>query len=375
MVSTCCRRFFRLAAIALFLVLALPGFSPCQDCVPCQEKMGTLEELEEYVERSAPKARTGVSLAPILAYEPTFGTLFGAAAFLQRPYDPHFRLYTRAAFSTEGEYSVLMNYRRWYGWSKFFHLKLEVDDFSRPYFGEGMGTSADYQIMLDGTTTRVFYWFEGEKRGAMSLGPLLDFRSTDSTGVDGTDVAPPDYGVSTLALGYVLTYDSRDSVLCPSDGMYNTVTLRLVPAFLSSSDRDSTFIQAEVDHRGFMSFGCGVAFAGRIYAGGSWGTPDYHFRYSLGGPYLLRGFYSNRFRGDKFYSLQGELRKHLFWIGSAAIFAEIGEATDDWFESPEASVGAGLRFTLPPDHVAKARLDVAWSKDQYSVYFIFGEAF
>jgi len=369
MVIKSCQRFLHLAVVAFALLFIMPG--PAR----CQEKMGTLEELEEYVERSAPKARTGTSLAPILAYEPTFGTLFGAAAFLQRPYEPHFRFFSRAAFSTRGEYSVLLNYRRWYGWNNFFQIELEVDDFSRPYFGEGMGTSADDQIMLEGTTTQVFYWFRGEKRGAMSLGPLLDFRCTNSTGIDGTDVAPPDYGESTLALGYFLTYDSRDSVLSPTSGMFNMVTLRFVPDLLSSSAQESTFLQAEVDHRGFLSVGGGVVLAGRFYVGGSGGTPDYHFRYSMGGPYLLRGFYTNRFRGDKFYSLQGELRKHLFWIGSAVVFAEIGETTDDWFESPEASVGAGLRFTLPPDHVAKARVDFAWSKDQYSIYFIFGEAF
>jgi hypothetical protein len=57
------------------------------------------------------------------------------------------------------------------------------------------------------------------------------------------------------------------------------------------------------------------------------------------------------------------------------IHAGIGEATDDWFESPGFSCGFGLRFALPPDYVAKARLEFAWSEDQQSIYFIFGEAF
>ncbi|MBN2721044.1 MAG: BamA/TamA family outer membrane protein [Proteobacteria bacterium] len=356
-------------ALIVLVLLLLPAL------VQSQERLGPLEDLEEYLERAAPQAPTGMSIAPILAYEPTLGTLFGGAAFLQRPYDPHFRLFSRAAFSTRGEYSVLANYRRWYGWAKFFHLEVEIDDFSRPYYGEGMDTSADDRIMLDGTTGRLFYWFNIEKRGAMSTGPFIDLRATDRQGVDGTEVPPPDFDEATLAVGYLVNYDSRDSVLSPTDGMFNTVTLRLAPSPLSTAGGDRTFFQAEVDHRGFASLGCGVAFAGRIYAGGSWGAPDYHFRYNLGGPYLLRGFFANRFRGDKFYSVQGELRKHLCWIGSGAVFAEIGEASDGWFDSPEVSAGAGLRFTLPPDHVAKARLDFAWSKDQQSIYFIFGEAF
>jgi len=317
----------------------------------CENRIGAIEELEEFVERGTPEVKTGMSLAPILAYEPTFGAVFGGASFFEKPFDPRYRLFTRAAFSSRGEFSVLFNLRRWYRETTFYHFEIEV------------------------VVSRIQCCFNCRKNQAATFGPYLDYRGVHPEGVDGTAIPPPDYDESSLALGYYLTYDRRDSNFSPTEGFFNTARVRVVPDFLSTYGENKTFLQAEVDHRRFRPLGDGLVLAGRLYAGGSWGTPSYQFLYSVGGPYLLRGFFTNRFCGDKFYVIQGELRKQLFWMGSAAMFAEIGEATDDWFRSPKASIGVGLRFTLPPDHVAKARLDFAWAEDQQSVYFIFGEAF
>jgi outer membrane protein assembly factor BamA len=364
------KRLHLIAGLVLLLIV-LYGPRSAAD----EDRLGITEEVEEFAERGTPAAETGMSLAPILAYEPTFGGIFGGAAFLERPFDPRYRLFTRGALSSRGEYSILFSLRRWYREDMFYDFEIEVDDFARPYYGEGMTTVASDRIMLEGTASRALYYFRSRKDVAATFGPYLDFRRVQPEGIDGSEITPPDFDESSLAIGYFLTHDSRDSRLSPSDGRYTTARAHVVPDALTTYEGNRGFIQAEVDHRSFSSLGPGMVLAKRFYAGGSWGTPSYQFRYSVGGPYYLRGFFTNRFRGDKFYVVQGELRKHLFWIGSAAFFAEIGEATDEWFRSPKSSVGAGLRFTLPPDHVAKARLDFAWAEDQKSVYFIFGEAF
>lgn len=316
-----------------------------------------------------------MSLAPILAYEPSYGLIYGGAAFFKRPYDPRYRLFTRVTFTTDSEYELTLDLNRWFREDAFIQIQMELDDYSRPYYGEGMDTTESESIFLEGTTSRVLLYLKGRRGIRVKTGPFLDYRGVNPEGVDGTDISPPEYDESTLSLGYCLTYDSRDSNLSPTDGYYNILTVRIAPESLSTYSDTETFLQAEGDLRAFRSLGEGLVLAGRFYAGGTWGTPSYRFRYSLGGPYLLRGFFSNRFRGDKFYVVQGELRKHLFWIGSGAVFAEMGEVTDDRFESPKASYGFGLRITLPPDNVAKARMDIAWSQDQQSIYFVFGEAF
>jgi outer membrane protein assembly factor BamA len=332
-------------------------------------------ELEEYGELAPVKSGTGMSLAPILAYEPTFGTIYGGAVFLDRSIAPEYRFHTRLAFSTAREYSALFDLIKWVGTDTYFHLEVEVDDFARPYYGEGMDTDRDKDIRLEGTVSRVLYFLKFIENWKVSMGPFLDYRGAEQTNVEGTDVAAPVYDEKTLGLGMRFFYDIRDSHLNPTSGVFDTLTIRYVPEALSNFKGGSTFFQAEVDHRIFYSPVPGTVLAGRLHLAGSWGDPSYQYRYSLGGAYELRGFFSNRFRGDNLYLVQGEIRQHLFGIFSGAAFAEVGELTDNRFDSPETSYGGGFRMTLPPDHVAKVRLDFAWAKDQKSIYFIFGEAF
>ena len=268
-----------------------------------------------------------------------------------------------------------MGYRKYSGPNSYFHLEIEIDDFARPYYGEGMDTSPDESIFLEGTVSRLMYFLKFRKGGKVSFGPFLDYRSVNEEGVDGASVPAPNYDGAALGLGMHFFYDTRDSRLSPTSGVFDALTIRYVPDSLSTFEGGDTFFQAEVDHRIFYSPAAGTVLAGRLHLGGSWGEPSYQYRYSLGGPYELRGFFTNRFRGNSLYVAQGEIRQNLFWILSSAVFAEAGEVTDGSFHSPETSFGGGLRMTLPPDHIAKARLDFAWAKDQKSIYFIFGEAF
>ena len=336
---------------------------------------GMEHELDEYGDLAPVKSDTGMSLAPILAYEPTFGTIYGGAVFLDRFIAPQYRFHTRLAFSTEGEYSALFDLKKWVGTNTYFHLEVEVDDFARPYYGEGMDTERDKDIRLEGTVSRVLYFLKFMENWKVSMGPFLDYRGAEQADIEGTGVAAPVYDERTLGLGMRFFYDIRDSHLSPTSGVFDTLTIRYVPDSLSTFKGGDTFFQAEVDHRIFYSPAPGTVLAGRLHLARSWGDPSYQYRYSLGGAYELRGFFNNRFRGDNLYVVQGEFRRHLFWIFSGAVFAEAGEVTDDRFDSPETSYGGGLRMTLPPDHIAKVRLDFAWAKDQKSIYFIFGEAF
>jgi len=336
---------------------------------------GMEQEVQEYGELTLLQSDTGMSLAPILAYEPTFGMIYGGAVFLEREQPPQYKFNTILAFSSDGEYSVVANLKKWVGKDTFFHLELSVDNFARPYYGEGMDTVASEKIDIEGSVYEASYFLKFEDKGKVSLGPFLEYRGADQGEIIGGAVEPPEYNESSVGVGMYLFYDGRDSELSPSSGVYDNLTIRYVPESLSTFKGSDTFFQAEVDHRIFHSPAPGTVLAGRIFMAGSRGDPSYQYRYSLGGPYELRGFYTNRFRGENVYLVQGEVRQDLFGIFSGAAFAEIGEVTDNRFNSPETSYGGGIRMTLPPDHVAKVRLDFAWAEDQKSIYFVFAEAF
>ena len=96
---------------------------------------GIEDDLQEYGELAPVKSGTGMSLAPIFAYEPTFGTIYGGAIFLDRFISPQYRFHTRIASSTEGEYSVLLDLKKYVSERTYFHLEVEVDDIARPFYG------------------------------------------------------------------------------------------------------------------------------------------------------------------------------------------------------------------------------------------------
>ncbi|MDF1536597.1 MAG: hypothetical protein P1S46_08870 [bacterium] len=100
-------------------------------------------------------------------------------------------MFARLAFSTGGEYSTKFNLKRWMGEGVFFDLDIELDDFARPYYGEGMDTDASESIFIEGAVTRVQYFLKCMKNGKVVFGPFLDYRGAEFEGTDGTDIAPP----------------------------------------------------------------------------------------------------------------------------------------------------------------------------------------
>ena len=93
----------------------------------------------------------------------------------------------------------------------------------------------------------------------------------------------------------------------------------------------------------------------------------------MGGAYTLRGFYSNRFRGSRYYAGQMEMRFPLYGRFSGAGFMDVGDITDGAFTGARLSYGCGIRFALNAN--VKLRLDYGTSNDQNGVFFTFGEAF
>ena len=86
-----------------------------------------LRDLDIFAEIDRLGSSTGMSLAPILAYEPTFGLIYGGAIFLEKPFAPEYAFNGRLAFSTEGEYSALVSLKKFYYPDRHFHLELEVE--------------------------------------------------------------------------------------------------------------------------------------------------------------------------------------------------------------------------------------------------------
>jgi outer membrane protein assembly factor BamA len=105
------------------------------------------------------------------------------------------------------------------------------------------------------------------------------------------------------------------------------------------------------------------------------GTPNYMYKFRLGGSGTMRGYLENRFRGQKYYAQQTELRFPIWKLFSGAAFLGFGDATDSSFTNAKMAYGGGIRIGLPPDYVSKVRIDVGFGRDSSGVYADFGQAF
>ncbi len=317
----------------------------------------------------------GMSIAPILAFDSTFGTVFGAALFLSKP-EKGYDLATKFNATTESDLALFLDYKKWSETGYVYRLEVTVDGFKIPYYGEGSDTVEADEVRIDQTAVGAKFQLNHMEDSKIKMGLFLDYRLRNEVSVDGDETVRLFPDESRLGFGYSLAYDTRDSSISPSKGTFQRYSFLYLPKSITSLDSAETFFQAELDFRGFYSLSSGVALAGRVNAGTSWaGDPTYLYRYSLGGSHSLRGYFHNRFRGKKFYLAQGELRFPLFWVVTGAVFADVGDVTDSGFESARSTFGGGLRFLLPPDYIAKVRFDYGIGEDQESIYFVFGEAF
>ena len=180
-------------------------------------------------------------------------------------------------------------------------------------------------------------------------------------------------------------YDSRSNWENPKSGQHHQLAFTCVPMLESSS-----YCLADIDLRAYIPIYEDIFFfrnpviALRGFAGTSLiAPPSYSMAYRLGGSHVFRGFTANRFRGDKIYLTQSELRTDLWKdIVSGVLFLEMGEVAE--YGKPFSgflwSYGLGFRFGIPPSYNVKFRIDLGFSKDRtgkrsYNLIMNFFQAF
>ncbi len=178
-------------------------------------------------------------------------------------------------------------------------------------------------------------------------------------------------------------HDSRDSWKNPKKGAFHTLSFGCKP----SLGFQKSFCKGEGDVRFYFSLFKDFnlhdnlkksVFAFRAFAGSALFSPgSYSMAYSLGGqnPFqnlnTFRGFKQNRFRGDKMYFAQAEIRFPIWeeYIGGV-LFTELGEVAGykDQFKGFVVDYGGGLRFGLPPDYDMKVRFDYGFGYDKQNKF-------
>lgn len=325
------------------------------------------------------RIKPGYSVSPIVGYDPNYQVLVGAAGFRgvgEAPYsDAGLVLYTS---TSKFNFAIESRYTRWDAERTFVVFEGVINNFYDPYYGEGNRNSLDnlaeldsLKIMLNGS----FHYRLDQRR---TVGTYVKSTLRDEYGVNG-DRSRRMIGSEFRPLfGLSAAYDARDNIIDTRDGGYVALTTDLGPSFLSTSPAATSVWRTEIDARYFKSPFEWLVLAAQARAGTAVGDGGFIYRYYLGGTDTLRGYRTNRLRGNHYYLGILETRfRFTRWL-SAAVFGSFGDVGDkDWsdFKSPQFTKGVGVRIGLPPDFVAKARLDLGISPDQASIYLSFNEAF
>jgi outer membrane protein assembly factor BamA len=316
------------------------------------------------------------SFVPLVGFNPTY-RFFGGLGFFYEKANPADYERKELGFGFHGlitQTDVIMgklNFSLRLGDRWELTTEHELAKGFEPNYGIGGATRVDDRV--DVKLSRLLSEVELQYyiNDILSVGLVFDARLRRNRPVSPEDEArqknPYSLREDTFGLGIAQHADHRNVKANPSVGWYQNATFKAFDGFylIDGNLRLFQYIVAE-------EFVVAYQLAGGI----AWSNPSYLGQFRLGGTDRLRGFYENRFRGSRYYLQQTELRFPLIGAVSGAGFLEFGEVSNTpHFKSPSVSYGAGLRIGLPPDYVAKIRLDVAFSKDQKGVFLDFGHPF
>jgi outer membrane protein assembly factor BamA len=181
-----------------------------------------------------------------------------------------------------------------------------------------------------------------------------------------------------VGLGALLTRDSRNNTVYPTQGSYHQLRAVVHDGLIGS---DWEFALLTADLRTYVPLAARQVLALRALGEWTTGAPPFDLLPQLGGDVLLRGYYQGRFRDRHLIAVEAEYRAPLWWRIGVVGFAGAGQVAgtlDNFrFDRFKASVGGGLRFLLDPKAGLNIRADYGWAFDVGTggFYLNIGEAF
>jgi outer membrane protein assembly factor BamA len=263
---------------------------------------------------------------------------------------------------------------------------LEIIDF----YGLGNESSGEgpvdfYRVPHKQVTIGTYVSFGDGERRRLSVGPVLQYLSTDTVGTSTYLATEEPYGSGRFGqagLRTILEVDDRDMAGTPSSGYMVQAGATYFPEFM---DVDlGEFGEAHAQIATYLSpFGTNPTLALRAWGKKVWGTFPFAEAAYLGGSTSLRGLREQRFAGDAAVLGSAELRVHLvrllfvvptdigvFGLTDAGRVFDDGESSGEW----HASWGGGI-WLAPLRRSSTLQLSIARSAERTAFYMGLGFAF
>ena len=176
--------------------------------------------------------------------------------------------------------------------------------------------------------------------------------------------------------GVSLNWDTRDAVLSPRKGVFFQLTADTYGAMTGS---DFAFTSLKLDCREYFLVAPSQVLALQAYIRSTAGEVPFHKLAFLGGESLMRGYYKGRFRDKAILAVQAEYRvtvtKRIGVVGFGGLANVFPAFAEFNLKTIKYSVGTGFRYMVNKREGTTLRMDMAWGKRTFGLYFTAQEAF
>ncbi|MCH8487693.1 MAG: outer membrane protein assembly factor [Candidatus Cyclonatronum sp.] len=336
--------------------------------------------------------RNSIVPVPAVAYTPETGLMLGAVVFYQfKPAGAGDETRASQLFATgiytlksqiilEGGTTLIRPGETW-----IHNLYGGYNYFPALYYAPGFDSLDDSERTVEYRRLFLQADFLQNRGNNWYAGPVINFgRVWDVVIPENDDGSIPAAWArgnpenNTIAgLGFSVRFDTRNSIMTPTEGRYFEITPVVNPSVAGSKGFSSMYLDARRYWQPEPLPGTIVA----AHFSGFFTTGDVPFQAmpGLGGDNIGRGYYFGRFNDQNVAQLQLELRQHLWWRFGAVAFASAGEVwnrfEDFTLSNPKYAGGAGLRFNLNPRDSMNIRIDYGFGAHGNGLYLTIGEAF
>jgi outer membrane protein assembly factor BamA len=192
-----------------------------------------------------------------------------------------------------------------------------------------------------------------------------------------TDTVPGEEGGINTGIGPWITYDTRDNIYFPIEGISIDVSAVAHHKIFGSA---YNYIDYLVEASQFNKIGKDDVIAFNLYGQFVPGNPPFNRMAELGGDKHMRGNFEGRFRDKNYLTLQAEYRITFWKYFGINIFAGIGEVAETFSDfnttGLKYSYGAGGRLFIVPEDKLSLRVDYGFDgQGNGGLYVTFREAF
>ena len=192
----------------------------------------------------------------------------------------------------------------------------------------------------------------------------------------GFEIPEIDFQAKTVALGFHVQRDKRNSTFYPTKGSLFNLTGDFFGKGLGSKRTYQTY---KVAYNGYRAVGEKTVLAYRGMMCAANGSVPFYDLCLYGTQNDLRGYTAGQYQNRRMFATQAEYRRELFWRFGAVAFGGIGGVARQWsdFRSSHLlpAAGVGLRFKLDKKDHINYRIDFAVGRGGHTLNIGVSEAF